>query len=276
MISITPNRMTRDIQRQSNLATALARTQTDISTGRKLQQPSDDPGASARLASIRQSQSNIDAWQSNLQLGISLSDQADAVLSAVTDRMAHARELVIAAASATVSPVDRETMASELRSLADELSSLANSKSSLGNDLFSTGPALKFRFDEGEVLEPVPSRQDAFEINGVTLAQIASNAADSLFGGSATQINQALNSLEGGINKAANTAANIGVSGNRMANIRERHVDERLVLTIERSGLEDTDLNEAIARLQQQSVTLDAARAAFARINRQTLFDLLS
>jgi flagellar hook-associated protein 3 FlgL len=39
--------------------------------------------------------------------------------------------------------------------------------------------------------------------------------------------------------------------------------------------LEDTDLTAAIARLNAQQLTLDAAQAAFARINRRSLFDLL-
>ena len=43
-----------------------------------------------------------------------------------------------------------------------------------------------------------------------------------------------------------------------------------------RSGLEDTDLTETIARIQSKLLSLEAAQAAFARINRQSLFDLIS
>jgi flagellar hook-associated protein 3 FlgL len=39
--------------------------------------------------------------------------------------------------------------------------------------------------------------------------------------------------------------------------------------------LEDTDLTQAIATLNAQTLTLDAAQAAFARINRRTLMDIL-
>ncbi len=276
MISLTSNRMTRDIQRQANLASALARTQSEISTGKKILQASDDPVASARIASIRQSQSNKDAWRDNLQLCISLSDQADDVLATVSDRMAHARELVVAGASETLSTSDRATIAIELRSISAELTSLSLTKSLLGTELFASGPALRVRVGENEVLAPVPNQQEAFEANGTTLAQIVTNAADSLAAGNSVQINQALISLDAGIDKAANASAIIGLSGSRMSSVLERHIDESIILTTERSGLEDTDLNEAIARLHLQSLTLDAARAAFARINRQTLFDILS
>jgi flagellar hook-associated protein 3 FlgL len=39
--------------------------------------------------------------------------------------------------------------------------------------------------------------------------------------------------------------------------------------------LEDTDLSAAIAKLNSQTITLEAAQAAFARINRRTLMDIL-
>ncbi len=276
MISATNNRITQDIQRQSALASALARTQVEISSGKRIQQASDDPVASARIAAIRQSQSNHAAWQTNLQLGISLSDQADGVMKTVTDRMAHARELMVAGASGTLSASDRTTMATELRSLAAEMDSLANTQASTGNPLFADGQALKMRFSGSDVFEPVPSRQDAFEVNGVSLSAILSTAADALQAGNAAQIGTSLSSLEAGIVKTADVAADIGVRGNRLANIRDREIDHDINLTAEKSGLEDTDMNEAIARLNQQNLTLDAARAAFARINRQTLFDLLS
>ena len=40
--------------------------------------------------------------------------------------------------------------------------------------------------------------------------------------------------------------------------------------------VEDTNLEEAIAQLHAQDLTLQAAQAAFAKINRQTLFDILT
>jgi flagellar hook-associated protein 3 FlgL len=276
MISMINNRMTAEIKRQTNLASALARSQVEISTGKKIQIPSDDPVASERIGYIRQTQSNHEAWTSNLSLGISLVEQAGGVMSAVSDRLAHARELSIAGASRTLSDVDRETIVSELRSLADEVAGLSSTQSSLGTELFSSGPALKFRFGEFDLLEPIPMRQDAFELNGTSLSQIISEAASALSSEDEAEINLSLSALERGINKSASVAADIGVRGNRMINIRERMIDEDIILTTERSGLEDTDLNVAIGRLNQKSLSLDAARAAFARINRQTLFDLLN
>jgi flagellar hook-associated protein 3 FlgL len=43
MINSTGNRLTMEIRRQSNLAQQIARTQIEVSTGRRIQSASDDP-----------------------------------------------------------------------------------------------------------------------------------------------------------------------------------------------------------------------------------------
>ena len=47
-------------------------------------------------------------------------------------------------------------------------------------------------------------------------------------------------------------------------------------LAEERSSLEDTDVAATIMRLNAKTLSLQAAQAAFAKVNRNTLFDLLS
>ncbi len=276
MIGITNTRIGHDIARQSALAGQVARTQIEISTGKKVQLASDDPVASARLATIRQSQSDHEAWASNIALGQSLSDQADSVFATVNERMARAREALVGGANGTASAADRATLASELRDIAAELDDLARTKASTGSSLFSSNSALRFRMSETDLIAPVPSRADLFEVNGTPLSQIVSDAADALLSGNTAVIGQSLSILDAAVAKAADSAAKIGLSAGRMARIKEQQIDAGVALTAERSGLEDSDLNEAIARLNQQTLTLDAARAAFARINRQTLFDLIN
>lgn len=276
MFNAVNNRITRETVRLSNLSNAVARTQVEISTGRKILQASDDPVASARINTIRQAQSNATTWQTTLARGIALSDQADGVVSTMSERMARARELTVAGASGTLSASDRTTISNELRSIAQELDGLANTKDSSGNALFRSNRALEFRFNENDVFAPVPTRQDVFERGGVSLSQLVTNAADALTANDKVAVGAALAGLDTGVGNTADAAADIGVRGRRMDTLRERQIDQGINLLTERSSLEDTDLSEAIARLNQQTVTLDAARAAFARINQQTLFDLIS
>lgn len=188
MINATGNRMTAEIRRQSNLAQAIADTQTQISTQKRIQRPSDDPVASARIAVLRQAQANDDAWAANISLATSLTSQADTTMKSTSDLLVRAKELMVAGASSTASAADRATMALELRDIADELDSYQNTTSSTGQPLFASGDPLEMRLDKDVVMAPVPGRADLFEIGGVNISQMVRDAATALTSGNATQI----------------------------------------------------------------------------------------
>lgn len=86
MINATGNRMAFEIARQTRLARSIEQIQIDISTGKRIQRPSDDPAAAARVATIRQSQADDDVWKRNIDLGSSLAAQADGVLKGLNER----------------------------------------------------------------------------------------------------------------------------------------------------------------------------------------------
>lgn len=276
MIASPANRINREIQRQSTLAGEVARTQVQIATGKKLLKSSDAPIASARIASIRKQSADTAAWQSNLALGIARNDQADGVMRVASDRLARARELLVSAASGSASASDRATLAGEMTSIADELQGLAATTAPNGEPLFASGSALQMRFSNADLFAPVPSAEEAFGSGSTELSQILRDAAAATLGGSPAAMGISIGALDVAIARTADASANIGTRGARMDNVRERLTSDEIDRAAERSTLEDTDLNDAIARLNQQLLTLDAARAAFARINRETLFDLLS
>lgn len=276
MINSTGNRLTMEIRRQSNLAQQIARTQIEVSTGRRIQTASDDPVAAARVATIRQAQSDDAVWKANLSLGGSLAAQADGVLQTMSERLARAQELIVAGASQSLSPSDRQSVGLELRGIADEIDSLVATRSSLGEPLFSVVQPPAIRFGEATVFAPVPARADIFEVGGTAISGLVRTAATSVEGGNGGQIAASLTAIKGSVDQIADANADIGVRAARIERLRETLATRGIEYASERSGLEDTDLSEAIARLNAQTITLEAAQAAFARINRQTLFDILS
>ena len=276
MINSTGNRLTMEIRRQSNLAQQIARSQIEISTGRRIQVASDDPVAAARVATIRQAQSDDSVWKDNLSLGVSLTAQADAVLQTMSERLSRAQELVVAGANQTLSVADRATIGLELRGIADEIDSFAGTRSSLGTPLFASGSATEIRFGESTKFAPVPARADIFETGGTAISDLVRGAATAVEGGNAAQIGTSLTVIKDGINHVSNANADIGVRGARIERLSETLASRGIDYAAERSGLEDTDLSEAISRLSAQTITLQAAQSAFARINRRTLIDILS
>ena len=77
------------------------------------------------------------------------------------------------------------------------------------------------------------------------------------------------------VNHGSDAAAAIGITAARLDRLSDANASRSIDVSAARSKLEDTDLSVAIAKLNAQTVTLEAAQAAFARINRTTLFDIL-
>ena len=113
MISGTRSRLTAEIARQSRLAQDIARGQADISSGKRLQAPSDDPAASARIADIRRTQADQKVWSANVEAASSVAAQVDGTLTGVATAFDRAREQMLAASSDTLNDSDRSANALE-------------------------------------------------------------------------------------------------------------------------------------------------------------------
>jgi flagellar hook-associated protein 3 FlgL len=276
MINAVGNRMTREIARQQKLTSQLEQTQIQISSGKRIQRMSDDPVSARRIATIGTTQASMTAWNTNINSGSALVAQADGVMKSVSNLMIRARELTLTAANDTTNPADRATIAAELGAIADEIDSLAATRSANGEPIFAAGTARIMRFDADISFAPVPSAADVFVVGGNSLSTGIRDIAAAVTAGNAPAIGVGLNTLETAIGHVADRHAALGLSGGRLERIGDALAARGITLKDERSSVEDTDLSVAIAELNAQDLTLGAAQAAFAKINRQTLFDILN
>jgi flagellar hook-associated protein 3 FlgL len=273
MLGPISNRDMIDIHRQQGLAQALNKTQVQISSGKRLARASEDPLASARIAALQLAQKNQGAWQANLDRGLSANNAASIAGQSLADNLASAREMLLAGASGTASVADRETYARQLDGIATAIDRLAAQRDASGQPLFRSDAAIMVRYAEDVVLAPVPARDDVFAVGGVSIATMVRDAAVALRSGGSTTI--AMDQLDSAIGSTSDALAHIGQTGSELQKMRDQSASQQIELAAERSTLEDIDLSEAIARLNMQTLTLEAAQSAFARINRRTLFDLL-
>lgn len=284
MISGTRYRLTAEIHRQAELARDIARAQMEISTGKKILAPSDDPTAAARVAEIDRAQADEEAWNRNVETAAILAARSDTTLAAVERAMLRAQELMLAGASDTLSPDNRATIAAELNGIAEEIASLMETRDSRGALLFSRGEALEIPVNAGVRVAPVASRADIFE--GIAtpggpadLVTIVSDAAAAVVEADPVAREAAsaasIDALEAGASHVIAARGEQGVRASRIDNIRERLATSGLQLAEQRNGLEATDIVEVVARLEAKRLTLQAAQAVFARVNQNTLFDLL-
>ena len=126
MISGTRYRLTMEINRQLALARDIARAQTEISTGKRIQAAVRRPGRARRASpTIARAQANEAAWKSNLDLAAALAVARRHRARGRRHRASTARsELMVAGANGTLSAENRATIALELRAIADELAAL--------------------------------------------------------------------------------------------------------------------------------------------------------
>src|SRR5688572_403045 len=109
-----------DVQRR------IVDTQTQVSTGRRINAPSDDPIASARIAELDASLSRLDQYQANSTIARNQLGLEEEALAATVDTLQRIRELAVQGNNATLSDADRDIVARELRDHVETLRSLAN------------------------------------------------------------------------------------------------------------------------------------------------------
>lgn len=125
------------ISRLQTLNANLQQTQEQISTGKRVNRPSDDPVAAARILKLDQEVARIEQYQRNAGLAENRLNQEEATLSSVVDVIQRIRELTVQAGNATLSQNDRISIASELRQRLEQLSTLGNTRDASGEYIFS-------------------------------------------------------------------------------------------------------------------------------------------
>jgi flagellar hook-associated protein 3 FlgL len=284
MITGTRHRLTMEINRQLNLGREIARGQTEISTGKRIQAPSDDPVAAARVSEIARSQANETVWKSNLNLAASLAARADTALASADSALDRAGELMVAGANGTLSALDRSVIAGELRAIAEELAALKDVRDSRGNRIFMSGVSLQIPVASGLAVSAVDTREATFEsvdtaagpqdvVAIVTAAAAALELADPVARAAAVAVS--IDEVADAAGHIGNMRGQHGALAARIDQLLERQANTSLQLDEERKGLESADITAVIAKLQSQQLTLQAAQAVFARVNSQTLFDVL-
>lgn len=115
----------------------LADIQEQISSGKRLSKPSDDPTGAAQILRLEQAISATDQFQRNADFAQNRLSLEESTLSGVQDSLLRVREIAIQGANATMSDTDRFALAQEVRERLKEMVGLANTRDSNQEYLFS-------------------------------------------------------------------------------------------------------------------------------------------
>lgn len=281
MVAITSQAMADEIRRQQRLAQSIAADQAAVSSGKKITQPSQDPQAWVQISDIGRAQSQNSAWSDNLSYAEARSEKAETNLREMNTQFSRARELLVRASTSTLDAAGKAAVLAEISAIRTSVHDMLNEKDYQGVPVYDDTTATMVPVSRGLTLEAVGTRQSiesGITVNSVarTLDDILVEAYDAVNLGTQTALNNSLVSLEAGLNHVILQQSVQGIRSDRLETAKEQNTSIQLDLRERRSGLEDTDLTVTLARIQAQLLSLEAAQAAFARINRQSLFDLIS
>ncbi|MEK4253370.1 flagellar hook-associated protein FlgL [Ureibacillus sp. FSL K6-2830] len=285
--SMLSNNMLRNL---SESYRKLGKYQDQITTGKKVNRPSDDPVVVMKGIGYRTELNKVQQFSRNIGEAYNWLDTTDDTLDKIGSALQRARELMVQASSDTATPEDRLQINSELQQLREHIQSLANTK--IGNKyIFSGTKTTTPPFDNGYP-EPI---DDAFfkgiEIEVFSGIQIQINTTpiqllkeiDLMFADintsmdkkSAGELSSFLESIDNVMDKILTTRADIGARQNRIELMDERLQSQEVIATKQMSENEDVDYEKAITNLITQESIHRAALSTGARIVQPTLVDFL-
>lgn len=280
--------------------TRLAETQNQLSTGKRIVSPADDPTGAAQLVGLSETARLTEQYQRNGEQARVRLELEDLTLSAVGDSLQRVRELAVRGLNDTNGAEERTAIAQEVRQLLDEMIGLANRKDGTGNYMFAgfqvnTEPftdngagTFVYAGDSGQrqiqiasgrqvrdgdsgqaVFLDIPRTSGGTENVFTTLYTLATDLEANAPNGNS------LNQLDNAINHVLEIRATVGARLNAVDS--QNAINESFLLQLEqtRSAIEDLDYAEAASRLSQESITLQAAQQAFVKVQNLNLFNFL-
>jgi flagellar hook-associated protein 3 FlgL len=270
----------------------LAKVQEQLTTGRIINRPSDDPTAAASAMRLRSSAAEQRQYARNADDALSWLNQVDATLSSMTNQVRKAREIAVQGANdGALGQQAREALATEVDQIREGLISTANT-TYLGRPVFGGITSGDVAYDstgawvgqpgsvERTVGDGVKIRVDvegptAFGPDADSLFSHLADLSTALRAGDAAGMATAIDRLSGDSARITDTQASVGARTARVEQAQQAAGDAELSLKNSLSEVENTDLAKATVDLKLQEVAYQAALAATARVMQPSLLDFL-
>jgi flagellar hook-associated protein 3 FlgL len=264
-----------------------ARLQQQLSSGRRIGQPSDDPSGTASAMTFRsqrmaaeQHLRNIDGAQGRLAA-------TDSAISDLSDRLNRVRELLVQSQNAALSPEGRAALGAEISSIRSNVLDIYNTRY-LDRPVFGgTTPGDVAVDASGTYVgdeAPVEVRisRDATVRVDVQGTAVAADTVPALLDQLALEVPTApgvttasFDALDAARSKVLQSMGDVGARAARVDTSRTQVDSLRLDLQSRVSQNEDVDLPETIMNLQAQQVAYQSALGAAAKIMQTSLADFI-
>jgi flagellar hook-associated protein 3 FlgL len=281
-------------QSQSTLNTALQ----EVSTGKSVNVPSDNPGASAEMVGNTIEMANVDQYTQNVSGVLSTVQSADSALSAVVSSLTQAVSLGTEGANGTNSAADQQAIAQQIQGILSSVVSLANTSSNgvflFGGTASTSAPytadsssASGYTYNGNNNSNSVAVGDDMNVQVSLPGSQIFSNLSASVLGalsslitalqsGNTSQISTATNAVSSALSYVSQQRVFYGNAESQL-NSQETYLQQETVsLTSQQNSLVGVDEAQAATVLSQAETDNSAALAAAAKVLPNSLINYLA
>lgn len=279
----------------------LSQTQTELASGKRLTQPSDDPYGVAQALQYRGEIAQTQQFQRNVSDAQSWQTVTDTALSQVSSLVLRARDLVVQASSDTTNAAGRASIAAEVKQLLDAIKQAGNTQYA-GRYVFSGTKTGTPAYDLSDTTDAyggnvasvsheigpgvtLPVNSVGFKVFGGddgsgggdtgllktlrgVLAHLAAGDTASLRGIDLQALSDANDTI-------VNEQAVVGARANRLDIASNRLADLEQLSTKNLSDTEDADMAKTLTDLSTQQAVYQAALRAGAALIQPSLMDFL-
>lgn len=289
------------ISKINKLQADQVKLQQQISTGRRIESPSDDPVAAARALEVSYAKGINSKYADTRQTAQLKLNTLESSLTTVTNLLVSAQSSLIAAGNGAYSDQERGFIANELKGSLEMLIGLANTKDSAGNYLYagyatSTVPFVanatgaSYAGDSNKQLLQVESqRQMAVSFPGDQVFQNSSdvfatltdvinllNTPIAITNAGPTPfkdgLSAAITGMQSSVDNILNVRADIGSKLNEIDGLDLSGSDRDLQYSKSLSELQDLDYATALSDLAKQQTIMEAAQKSFVSTTSLSLF----
>jgi flagellar hook-associated protein 3 FlgL len=282
----------------SNLA-AVTKLQNQMTSGKTISKPSDDPTGTNTSMLTRQAQAGNAQHARNISDGKTFLDATDSALQNMLDQVRRVRDLTVQALNTGgSSPAADQAIATEVTGVRQSLLGQANQVVqgrpifggvTSGNQAYdSTGAYVGVGGANGIAVQPVNRRVSDVEAirvditgpeafgdpaSGKDLFAVVGNVAAHV--GNQAALATDLSDLDALISKMTTAAADVGTRASRLDTAASINSGQQLTLQTKLTATEDVDLPKTIMELQMQQTGYQAALSVTAKALQPTLVDFL-
>jgi len=300
-VRVTANRMIENlIYDLRRAASRLEDVETQMSSLKRLNRPSDDPAGCLEALRLKKCIHDTGRYRANIDDGQRWLDMTEGVASSLTTIARSAMELATRASTGTIPVESRKALALQVDQLIRQSVDTANHSTGTRPLLSGHGTqsppvqtvetggritGIVLSGDKGRIVRQV-GPDATMEVNSLVtemLGPAGSSMADDLVRlrdaielTNVADTGIAARQLNGHHTRLVAVMSEIGAKGNRLELMRERYSQEEITLSSLLSRIEDTDVAECTIRVQAASHSYTTVLAVGARIVTPALVDFLT